>query len=135
MPGIVYNVRDPETEDFSSGVRTLNIRTAPDLAISRVRESNLTHNSAAITVNLTNGRSSDYVKIWLKKASDPDSVTWATHTIRPSASNLNTVVFYITILDASTSYDVRVVASGSTIDHALPDVYSSHTFSTRAAPN
>ena len=133
--GVVYNVRASLTEDFSSGVRTLNIRTAADPAVSRVRESNLTHNSAAITVSLTNGRSSDHVKIWLKKTSDPDSVTWAKYTIRLSASNLNTAVFYITELQASTSYDVRVVTSRSTIDDALPDLYSSHTFSTQADPN
>ena len=134
-PDTDYIFRASLTEDFSSGVRTLNIRTAADPAVSRVRESNLTHNSAAITVSLTNGRVDDYVKIWLKKTSDPDSVTWAKYTIRLSASNLNTAVFYITILQASTSYDVRVVTSRSTIDDALPDLYSSHTFSTQADPN
>ena len=133
--GVTYNVRASLTEDFSSGVRTLNIRTAPDPAVSRVRGSNLTHNSADVTVSLTNGRVDDYVKIWHKKTSDPDSVTWAKHTLRLSASNLNRAVFNITGLDASTSYDVRAVASQSAIGNALPDVYSSSTFSTRADPN
>ena len=134
-PGITYNVRASLTEDFSSGVRTLNIRTAPDPAVSRVRESNLTHNSADVTVSLTNGRVGDYVKIWRKKTADLDSVTWEKQTLRLSASNLNAAVFHITGLDASTSYDVRVVASRSTIADALPDVYSSRTFSTGVDPN
>ena len=133
--GVVYNVRASLTEDFSSGVRTLNIRTAPDPAVSRVRGSNLTHNSADVTVSLTNGRVDDYVKIWHKKTSDPDSVTWAKHTLRLSASNLNRAVFNITGLDASTSYDVRAVTSRSTIDDALTNLYSSLTFSTQADPN
>ena len=134
-PSVVYNIRASLTEDFSSGVRTLNIRTAPDPAVSRVRERNLTHNSADVTVSLTNGRVGDYVKIWRKKTADLDSVTWEKQTLRLSASNLNTAVFHITGLDASTSYDVRVVASPSTIADALPDVYSSSTFSTGADPN
>ena len=134
-PDTDYIFRASLTEDFSSGVRTLNIRTAADPAVSRVQESNLTHNSADVTVSLTNGRVDDYVKIWHKKTSDPDSVTWVKYTILLSASNLNTAVFYITILQASTSYDVRVVTSRSTIDDALPDLYSSHTFSTQADPN
>ena len=133
--GVVYNVRASLTEDFSSGVRTLNIRTAPDPAVSRVRGSNLTHNSADVTVSLTNGRVDDYVKIWHKKTSDPDNGTWTTATKQVWSANLHTAVFNITGLDASTSYDVRAVASRSTIDDALPDVYSSRTFSTRADPN
>ena len=133
--GVVSNVRASLTEDFSSGVRTLNIRTAPDPAVSRVRGSNLTHNSADVTVSLTNGRVDDYVKIWHKKTSDPDNGTWTTATKQVWSANLHTAVFNITGLDASTSYDVRAVASRSTIDDALPDVYSSRTFSTRADPN
>ena len=134
-PGITYNVRASLTEDFSSEVRTLNIRTAPDPAVSRVRESNLTHNSADLTVSLSNGRAGDHVKIWRKKTTDPDSVTWEKQTLRLTASNLSTVVFNITGLEESTSYDVRAVASRSTIADDLPDMYSSRTFSTGVEPN
>ena len=102
---------------------------------SSVRGSNLTHNSADITVSLTNGRSGDHVRIWYKKTADPDNVTWTTATKQVWSANLHTAVFNITGLDASTSYDVRAVASQSAIGNALPDVYSSHTFSTRADPN
>ena len=86
-------------------------------------------------MSLTNGRVDDYVKIWHKKTSDPDNGTWTTATKQVWSANLHTAVFNITGLDASTSYDVRAVASRSTIDDALPDVYSSRTFSTRADPN
>ena len=134
-PGIVYNVRASLTDDFSSGVRTLNIRTASDPNVYLVRNSNVTHNSADVTVSLTNGRAGDYVKIWYKKTDDPENVVWQKRTARVVAANLRTVVFQITGLDASTSYDVRAFASRSTIDDPLPAVYSSRTFSTGVDPN
>ena len=66
-PGTVYNIRASLTADFSSGVRTLNIRTATDLNAYRVRASNVTHNSADVTVSVSNGRAGDYVKIGTRR--------------------------------------------------------------------
>ena len=133
-PGIVYTVRASLTADFSSGVRTLNIRTTPDPNVSRVLESYVTHTSADMLVSLTNGRAGDYVRVWYKKTADPDNVVWKTQTDQVRAASSNLVVFRITPLDASTSYDVRAVASGSEIGDPLPAVYSSRTFSIGAVP-
>ena len=120
-----YNVRASLESDFSSGVRTVTVRTTRPPAVSRVSRSDVTHNSASITVRVSNAFN-ETVRLWYA----PDgATTWGNPVTMSVTKDDPSTVFELSGLDADTTYNVRVSLTAS-----LPGTNSA-TFRTSAAPS
>ena len=124
-----YHVRASLVSDFSSGVITDDFTTsAPPASITTVADSDVTHNSAKITVAVSNAGSGTTVYLQHKKR----SVTGWPTTTTPSmnaTSGSPSPVFTLSSLDASTLYDVRASLKDDFSDTPVTD-----DFTTLAAP-
>ena len=123
-PNTSYNARVSLTSDFSSGVRTITVRTTRPPAITRVAQSQVTYLSANITVSISN-LYFETVHLWHKSAG---ATGWGAATTMNATIDDPSPVFELTGLDTDTSYEVR-----ARLTNSLPDT-NSLTFRTLTAP-
>ena len=126
----LYDVRASLESDFSSGVVTDDFTTsAPPPAITTVAYSDVTHNSAKITVTVSNPNSTT-VYLQYKKTADP-SFTSVPSKTTTTTNTSEEVVFSLSSLDASTDYTVQASLDSTFAAGTItPD-----TFTTDAPPS
>ena len=124
-----YHVRASLVSDFSSGVITDDFTTsAPPASITTVADSDVTHNSAKITVAVSNAGSGTTVYLQHKKRSVTGWPTTTTPSMNATSGSPSPVLT-LSSLDASTLYDVRASLKDDFSDTPVTD-----DFTTLAAP-